>query len=499
MVCFTFLFSFLLPTGGTHLEARPGQAKEVLKGSEGVPGNAVEASTYDSNLKATVTQTMYTETSQSLTISLTYDKSAGEANYILGYYTEEYDYPLSAEYVAKTADGKEETRQFTASKNSLINDYDGIGASIGSSSFIVTIDILLSPGETVDPHSVVLYNIFPAVTSEATFLPDESHPLKVSQYEWAYTAQENVSLTEYLDSEIVEMNSFSGYVSISVRFLNNSDELYKKMKASTYASNQMMIESGDVYFEYKFTSIADSFFRFYYEDGTSRDVPTNEGAINSTLPLTGEEDTLRFVFTGIALDNLVGIGLCSANYSIRLMYAATQKEVVGSTYSTRFGSIFFRSPDGEFKNVPTISIDTSLLIAFAVITVVLVGTTLGLYFYFKEKYKNDEFRRMDTKGFTKLAILAYLTIGGLIFDILFIVYRSTVFMNSLTVFNPFDNYIVIFSVALILLIGYFIRFFIHISTVAVLYRNPGILIHFFVECFTFFLILYLFHCDNTMF
>ena len=460
VICFTFLFSFFLNAGNTPLEVRPEKGKAVLTGSQGVSDDAIEASTYDSAFQATVTQTMYTETSQSLTISLRYDTEKGENDFILGYYSEEYDYPLSAEYVVTTTEGKQETRQYTGTKSSRVNPYDGVGKTIGSNTFTLSIDILISPGERVDPHHVVLYNIFPKVADSTGFLPDVNHPLKVSEYQWATTAQENLSLIEYLDSEIVAMNEFSGFTSISVRFLNNSDELYKKMKASVYATNQMLIESGDIYFEYKFTSIASSFFRFYYEDGSSKDVSTNEGAIDSTLSLTSGEDTLRFVFAGISLDNLVGIGLCSANYSVRLMYASTQKEVVGSTYSTRFGSIFFRSPEDDFKNVPKTSIDISLVIAFVVVTVILVGATLGIYFYFKEKYKNDEFRRMDNKRFLKLAALSYLTIGGLVFDILFIVYRSTVFQNSLTVFNPFDNYIVVFSIALILLIGYFIRLFI---------------------------------------
>ena len=103
-------------------------------------------------------------------------------------------------------------------------------------------------------------------------------------------------------------------------------------------------------------------------------------------------------------------------------------------------------------------INAFLIILLIAYIVIFVGTTIGLYFYLKNKYKNDEFRRMKNKSyFTKAALFLF---GSLVvlFDLVFIVLRASALNNAIVVYNPADAYIIVLSVMSVVIIGYFIKY-----------------------------------------
>jgi uncharacterized membrane protein len=92
------------------------------------------------------------------------------------------------------------------------------------------------------------------------------------------------------------------------------------------------------------------------------------------------------------------------------------------------------------------------------VAVLYTGGTIGLYFYQKNKYKNDEFNRVNTKKFVRSALIAGSFILLWTAEILVLVGRGTAFKNSLIVFNPLDVFIVVLSIILIIFTGYYIKF-----------------------------------------
>ena len=140
---------------------------------------------------------------------------------------------------------------------------------------------------------------------------------------------------------------------------------------------------------------------------------------------------------------------------VTLDLMAAKGPIARSNVITRFGyhSIMPYSESASLFNVNAFLI--ILLIAY---TVAFVGVTLGLYFYLKNKYKNDEFRRMKSKSFFVKA--AIFLVGSLVvlFDIVFIVLRASALNNAIVVYNPADAYIIILSVLSVVIIGYFIKF-----------------------------------------
>ena len=79
-----------------------------------------------------------------------------------------------------------------------------------------------------------------------------------------------------------------------------------------------------------------------------------------------------------------------------------------------------------------------------------------LYKVLKEKYKNDEFRRVNDKKYLKKAILYGLGSTLIVAAIVFIAMRVGGFANTIVVFNPTDPLLIAFSIVGLIVGGYFI-------------------------------------------
>jgi uncharacterized membrane protein len=110
------------------------------------------------------------------------------------------------------------------------------------------------------------------------------------------------------------------------------------------------------------------------------------------------------------------------------------------------------------NNAKLFNVNAFLIILAVSYIVLFIAGAIALYFYLKNKYKNDEFRRMKNRPFfTKCALFL---VGSLIvlFDIVFIVLRGSALNNAIVVFNPADAYIIVLSVLSVVIIGYFIKY-----------------------------------------
>ena len=74
----------------------------------------------------------------------------------------------------------------------------------------------------------------------------------------------------------------------------------------------------------------------------------------------------------------------------------------------------------------------------------------------KEKFKNDEFRRVNDKKFLKQAIIGGLGLGEVVLAILFLIMRTSGFKNTIVVFNPTDPFLIVTAIVGLIIVGYFI-------------------------------------------
>ena len=110
------------------------------------------------------------------------------------------------------------------------------------------------------------------------------------------------------------------------------------------------------------------------------------------------------------------------------------------------------------SGVAVTNLNLTLLIAYLIYIVVYAGITAGLFFYQKNKYKNDEFKRVKPKKFFKTAAIGFIGFAEILLAVIGLVYRTTVFRNTLSAFNPSDVLVVIAGIIALIIIGYFIKY-----------------------------------------
>ena len=97
------------------------------------------------------------------------------------------------------------------------------------------------------------------------------------------------------------------------------------------------------------------------------------------------------------------------------------------------------------------------LVIFVLAFIVLYSAgAVGVYFFMKEKFKNDEFRRVNGKKYVKKAVIGGLGATVVATAILLIVMRLTGFKNTIVSFNPTDPLLIGFSIVALIVTGYFI-------------------------------------------
>ncbi|MCR5184676.1 MAG: hypothetical protein K6C32_01150, partial [Bacilli bacterium] len=148
---------------------------------------------------------------------------------------------------------------------------------------------------------------------------------------------------------------------------------------------------------------------------------------------------------------LIGLTL-----NIHLWNNKNSSKVSRSDLSMHFGAIDIMP---ERTNSPKIfSAVGFIALFFSIYTIAFAGGSVGLYFFLKNKYKNDEFRRMNTKKYIKSAIIFYLGTAVVLLTLIAIILRTGVMKSSVSVHNPIDILIVIPGIISIVAIGYFVKY-----------------------------------------
>ena len=376
------------------------------------------------------------------------------ANYFLGYFKEGNELPLYLEYQVEIAGQPNETRyeQFLlASEDSL---YNSVGAKISSYSTTMSIDIRVSAGETVDVDSLVIHNIYAKTSDPSTIEPDESAVF--------YIAPRNVfaqsyEISDFLDISFQGVSQFMGSTSVKATITKGDESIYQDLNPSGYRSNEANIASGKSYIRYRITSLSQSQYLVGYGDNK-----VSQFAVSSPISqyvLSSQVNKFAYIlkdsdvaadFDAKSLKSLAFIG-----FYISIDVYGQNGPLARSNVSTRFGFVDIMSPEDVASPFDADSLILWLMVGF-VAAYLLVST--GLFFFYKERYKNDEFRRLKPKKFLFKAALGLFGSLIVIAAFTFATLRATLFANAIVVYNPVDPFIIVFMIASVLVIGYFIKF-----------------------------------------
>lgn len=340
--------------------------------------------------------------------------------------------------------------------------YDGIGSSIGKTDLILSIDIPLKKGQSVDPSSLVFHNICPAIRradGKSGFLPDLEAP--------SYYLVPRVSYSEptVLNSifggyKVTSITSFFDYTDVKVTF-DFDENCYYNVKPSSYLAHEEEIKNKTLIVRVQFDALANTNYKIEYKDGNG-EIKTSYVRISTPITTTTIENHAEygFMFTnssvGEGFDPSRIVSLELVGFSLHLDLFNTVKNSItnNSKFDVRFASIILMDAS---SNVAPTSVPMIFLIAMLIYVVAFAALAFALYFYRKARYKNDEFRRVVTKKYVISALKNLIGFFIVLMAVLCILGRWVWLSNSVIVFNPIDVGVIIFTLVGAIFIGFTIK------------------------------------------
>ncbi len=429
-------------------------AEEQTKFLQGANDNLelVDIQGFDSTAKFTLNSATKSPNCQTYAISIRVDESSPNSFY-LGYYGEGEQYkPLTFSYQATDSAGTTKTYIQEATLTSTVNPFDGIGVKLaGTNVFTSNADLSIAKDMVVKPESLRVYNVFKYDESNRSPIFDTNYYIDCTLSPRAKT---NYELNRFLIPELSGTSTFTGYFNMQCKYEAPAYESYKDLY-SRWGAHEEAVASGEEFIRARIVNLAATSYKLNYSDGTSV-VRKITGTDAFSLSRGG---VLNFLLKGVRTDGLSSLELLSATVAIDLVSTANHKTMTGSEIKYRFGSIPF-ALSGNQTIASNISYDLVMWLSFGIFLIAFIGCDYALYRYRKEKYKNDEFNRVDPKHFIKRSVLAGFYLELWLLEIVALAGRGSAMHNTLVVKNPFDIFIVVISVLLIIFTGYYIKYFI---------------------------------------
>ena len=380
---------------------------------------------------------------------------------------EEYDRPLVIQY-DKIKDGKKETiYEALPLTNSVGNSYDSVG-KISSLVYSRLLGYKLGPGESIDDESIVFHNIMKASNDSV---------IDTSKTYWVKPVigyNEKQDLSHLVTFKSTGSSTFAGFsmftlsmdknLSITSEKYPEPHSLYLDVKQDLYEQNKLQIQKGNTIIRYSLYNLYLSSYHFIYEgsNGELKDITvpistvisyqTLENAKGNKVSVLLENKKVAPDFSAekVRTFELVNITI---QMDLFATSASGSTSVLGkSAISYKFAYITVRNDAKE----TVFNYNIFLIIFFIAYIALFAAGAFILYKVLKEKYKNDEFRRVNDKKYIKKAVLYGAGSTLIAAAIVFIAMRVGGFANTIVVFNPTDPLLIIFSIIGLIVGGYFI-------------------------------------------
>ena len=266
-------------------------------------------------------------------------------------------------------------------------------------------------------------------------------------------------LEDFVSIEFKTVSAFAGYssVSASVSKINSGLDVYKANKEYYYNIYKDNLENGSAYIRYRLTQLNKASYLVDAGNGQIEIDPATE--VTQYIIKKNLNNTLGFVYKNSSL----GLNSYSVkdvkSFAIKGMTitidVVNNGSIIKSSYKTaRFGIIFIKAPVDTAKTFNADLLVILLAVGYTGLALIIATT---LFFVYKKIYRNDEFKRLKPKQFIRKAIIYWATSLAIVLALTFIILRNTAFTAAIAVYNPVDTFIVIFGIASIIILGYYVR------------------------------------------
>ena len=398
--------------------------------------------------------------------------------------TPEIEKPLVIEYDVRHADS---TVTKVWHEMPLLSEEETSSSSgnyfdpVRSSSVERYFDFIPNEGDTFIEDSVVVHNIFRSktvkkyaktvdattgevVTKAVTYtIPDTSVAFKMSATK-RYKAEVNIdSIVKY---KFAGVSTFGNYSMISMKMDKVLPSYwYEGVDPVAKESLVKAINRGEYSLRYALYNMTSSFYRVTYKSSkTGLEVrkTIRVESPNPHYPLEKNKGNQigfliknSWIGSDFKISNMKKFELLGLTVNIHCWDNDVHSVVTKGQVATHFGAIEVM-PYRESVGIFSIGLFVILFLVFA--TLAYAGGSVGLFFFVKNKYKNDEFRRVKPKAFFKNAAVGLIGFLFVLTALIFIIFRTTIFDNFVAVHNPLDIFIIIPGIIALIFVGYFIKF-----------------------------------------
>lgn len=378
-----------------------------------------------------------------------------------------YNRPLVIQYDKITNGNRETIYEELPLTNTVGNPYDSVG-KISSLSYSRLLGYKLKAGESIDDNSIVFHNIMKSSNDSV---------IDTSKRYWVKPSlgySEKQDLSHLISFKPAGYSTFAGYsmftltmdknLSITSHKYPEPHSLYLDVKQELYEQNKLNIEAGNTVIRYSLYNLYLSSYHFIYEgsNGELKDITVPIQTVISYQTLDHDKDNKVSILLknsevapDFSADKVRTFEL--VNITIQMDLFSTSESgsttVLGkSAISYKFAYITVR----DDVKVPVFSYNIFLIIFFIAYLALFAAGAFVLYKVLKEKFKNDEFRRINDKKYVKKAVIYGAGSTLIVAAIVFIAMRVGGFANTIVVFNPTDPLLIIFSIFGLIVGGYFI-------------------------------------------
>ena len=394
-------------------------------------------------------------------------------NFILGckqdanHQGEAYNRPLVIQYDKITNGNRQTFYEALDLENTVGNPYDSVG-KISSLVYSRLLGYKLNPGESIDDESVVFHNIMKASNDSV---------IDTSKRYWVKPTigySEKQDLSHLVSFKSTGASTFAGFSMFTLSMDKNLSiistkypephSLYLDVKHELYEQNKLQIEKGTTVIRYSLYNLYLSSYHFIYEgsNGELKDITVPISTVISYQTLNSDKNNKvsillenKKVAPDFSADKVRTFELVNVTIQMDLFAtsASGSTSVLGkSAISYKFAYITVRDNNKE----QVFNYNIFLIILFASYAALFAIAAFVLHRVLKEKFKNDEFRRVNDKKYLKNALLYGAGSLVIVAAITFIAMRVGGFANTIVVFNPTDPLLIIFSIAALIIGGYFI-------------------------------------------
>ena len=398
---------------------------------------------------------------------------SSDQTFVIGNIDEKHNVnaPLIMQYEVELPSGGKEVRNYECPINSSYG-YEAVGSESGTYALTKNVDIRLNEGESIIDESIKFYNIYAAKTvyDGDTFelYADLDHPYRNIP---SITFSNKIHINDFFKISYGGIKQVFGYTAISLK-VDLVDGIYENVKSSTYKNYETRILAGKYKVRYSFRDFdlasylieqGEDVFTVRLSDCVAGGIP---GDLDYHIFKHNKNNDLTFIFDNSKVSKKLDMNKVSkvelTGFKISLDLCPTDRGatqiVTKSGISFRFGYMDLLQKDA--KKTMRFNGDLFLILYSLAFVALYIGGSVGYYFYAKNKYKNDEFRRMNGKAYTKRMIKGFIGATLIAGAIAFIILRFMLVNPSVIMFNPLDVFVIAFGVTGLIAFGYFVKFFV---------------------------------------